>query len=216
MTAPVQNKTEFSYSVNSANSLIHLYRAEVGRMTAYRARLDTTTNWAVVTTAGLASFALGNENVTHTVFVFAMFLNYFFLHLEARRFTTYEISHHRVRIIERFFYPAMLGDQVDGSWHQLLLAELAKPRSPIDRSEALGWRLRRNYLWIYTAVLIAWLTKIDASRIPNLAYTVPEYVALARIANIPGWIVVSAVVVFYGILIRLAVHANRHYPLEAD
>ena len=36
--------TEVSYSGNQANALIHLYRAEVGKMTAYRQRLDMTTN----------------------------------------------------------------------------------------------------------------------------------------------------------------------------
>ena len=38
--------TEASYTTNTANALIHLYRAEVGKMTAYRQRLDMTTNWS--------------------------------------------------------------------------------------------------------------------------------------------------------------------------
>lgn len=69
---------DVSYSTNAANALIHLYRAEVGKMTAYRQRLDMTTNWSVVTTAGLASFALGDPNNSHATFLFAMFMNYFF------------------------------------------------------------------------------------------------------------------------------------------
>ncbi len=208
--------TEADYSTNTANSLIHLYRAEVGKMVAYRGRLDTTTNWSIVTTAGLTSFALGSRDNSHAIFLFAMFMVYFFLHLEARRFRTFEISHHRVRIMERFFYPAMLGDKVDPSWHQLLLGELAKPRSPIPRAEALGWRLRRNYLWIYAAVLIAWIAKLDLLRDPGARPTFAGFLQLASIGTLPGPIVVLLVVAFYAFLIRLAVRAVRHYPLEQD
>jgi len=122
--------SEASYSTNAANSLIHLYRAEIGKMPAYRARLDTTTNWSVVTTAGLASFSLGSQANSHAVFLFAMFLNYYFLHLKARRFRTLDISHHRVCIKERFFYPAMLGDKVDANWHQVLLGNCPSRVAP--------------------------------------------------------------------------------------
>ncbi|WP_052326767.1 DUF2270 domain-containing protein [Deinococcus peraridilitoris] len=208
--------TEASYSTNAANSLIHLYRAEVGRMTAYRGRLDTTTNWAIVTTAGLTSFGLGNRENSHAIFLFAMFMNYFFLHLEARRFRTFEITHHRVRIMERFFYPAMLGEKVDAGWHQLLLGELAKPRSPIPRLDAVGWRLRRNYLWIYAAVVIAWMAKLDLMRDPGARPTFAGFLELASIGNLPGFIVATAVLTFYVFLIRLAIRATRQYPLEQD
>lgn len=128
--------TDVSYSTNTANALIHLYRAEVGKMTAYRQRLDMTTNWSVVTTAGLASFALGDATNSHATFLFAMFMNYFFLRLEARRFRTFEIAHHRVRIMERFFYPAMLGDKVDPGWHHCCWPNwrTAQPHDPRRRA----------------------------------------------------------------------------------
>ncbi|WP_225429797.1 DUF2270 domain-containing protein [Deinococcus detaillensis] len=212
-TSP-QPLTAASYSTNEANALIHLYRAEVGKMTAYRQRLDMTTNWSVVTTAGLASFALGDDNNSHVVFLFAMLMNYFFLHLEARRFRTFEISHHRTRIMERFFYPAMLGDKVDPNWHQLLLGELAKPRSPMNRWDSLGWRLRRNYLWIYVGILIAWIAKLDTVRSKQQIFTPISLIDAAHIGTFPGWGVWVLVGVFYAYLLRLAVTAGRAYPLE--
>ena len=216
MTTLPSALTEASYSSNTTNALIHLYRAEVGKMVAYRQRLDTTTNWAVVTSAGLASFALGDRLNSHATFLFAMFMDYFFLHLEARRFRNYEISHHRVRIMERFFYPAMLGDHVDPSWHQLLLAELAKPRSPMSRTDALGWRLRRNYLWLYFAVLLGWLAKLDLSRLPGEPRTAKHFLELASIGLLPGWLVMLGVLSFYSFLVWLMVRATRDYPLEQD
>ncbi|MEW6420793.1 MAG: DUF2270 domain-containing protein [Deinococcota bacterium] len=206
--------TDVSYSSNTTNALIHLYRAEVGKMTAYRQRLDMTTNWAVVTTAGLASFALGNPNNSHATFLFAMFMNYFFLRLEARRFRIYEVAHHRVRIMERFFFPAMLGEKVDPGWHQLLLAELAKPRSPMSRLDALGWRLTRNYLWIYAAVLLAWFAKLDLDQPKGWVLEFPQALALADIGNFPGWLVFLGVFVFYTFLVGLAIRAAHTYPLE--
>lgn len=214
LARPPGTLSEVSYSTNQANALIHLYRAEVGKMTAYRQRLDMTTNWSVVTTAGLASFALGDVNNSHATFLFAMLMNYFFLRLEARRFRTYEIAHHRVRIMERFFYPAMLGDKVDAHWHQLLLAELSKPRSPMSRNDALGWRLGRNYLWIYGAVLLAWFAKLDLQLPKGWKLEFPAALELADIGNFPGWLTSLCVTLFYAYLIWLAVRAYRTYPLE--
>ncbi len=213
---PSAIKTENSYSTNSANALIHLYRAEVGKLTAYRSRLDTTTNWAVVTTAGLASFAFSNDDSNHMVLIFSMVVNYYFLYLEARRFRNYEIVHHRVRIMERFFYPAMLGENVDGSWHQILLGELEKPHSPLTRAESMGWRLRRNYIWIYLGVLLAWVVKFDSARVPNLPYTIQEHLQLAAVGRFPGWLVITLVTLFYISIIRTSIRATRNYPLEND
>ena len=92
-----------SRSVNAVNALIHLYRAEMGRLTTYRVRLDTTTSWAITSSALITTFALGNPQIPHLAFLFLMFVNFFFLHLEARRFRAYEASRHRVHLLERFF-----------------------------------------------------------------------------------------------------------------
>lgn len=207
-------RPSITYSTNQANALIHLYRAEVGKMTAYRQRLDMTTNWSVVTTAGLASFALGNANNSHATFLFAMFLNYFFLRLEARRFRNYEIAYNRVRIMERFFYPGILNKSVDADWHELLLSELATPRSPMTREDAMGWRLGRNYLWIYTAILIAWLAKLDIDQPKGWSLSFPDIFTIADIGSFPGWLVCLMVFFFYTYLILLAVRAAQSYPLE--
>ncbi len=195
---------------NSVNSLIHLYRGELGRMVSYRSRLDTTTNWAIVTTAAMTTFALGNSNVSHAVFLFAMFLNYFFLHLETRRFRVYELSHQRVRILERYFYGEMLGQTPDKAWREALAKELQQPRSPVTRLNALGWRVRRNYIWIYAAVLLAWLMKLSsASPAMNL-------VQAARVGAVSGTWVTVVVVVVYLLLILLAVRASFYHQLESD
>jgi len=45
---PVARKSEFSAA--EIGALSHLYRGEVYRSTVWRTRLDSSTNWAVVTT----------------------------------------------------------------------------------------------------------------------------------------------------------------------
>src|SRR4051794_1970507 len=92
------------------NALIHLYRAEVGRMTAYRQRLDTTTNWSITSSALVTTFSLGNPTIPHAAFLFLMVINVFFLGVEARRFRVYEASRYRVLLLEHYFYPEVLDE----------------------------------------------------------------------------------------------------------
>jgi uncharacterized membrane protein len=189
---------------NAVNALIHLYRAEVGRMTTYRRRLDTTTNWAVTSTALVASFAFDRPEHSHASFLFLMSVIYFFLHLEARRFRAYEASRHRVRLIERHFYAEMMGRQVPADWLETLGSALRYFYTPAtDHWNAVGWRLRAGYSWIYGAVLAAWLVKMDiaSSHLAGLAET-------ARLGSIPGWVVVVGVVAFYAWLVFLTVSAR--------
>lgn len=201
-------------SANQVNALIHLYRAEVGRMTTYRVRLDTTTNWAITTSALIATFALGNAAVPHTAILVSMLLNYFFLHLEARRFRAYEASRARVRFLERSFYLEVLGGEAEPGWYQRLTLDLQAPGPPVSRAAALGWRLRRNYLWIYAVVLLVWLSKLDVASEATL--DLGRLAAHAVVGSVPGWLVCLAVAGLYASLAALALRAGRWHPIEDD
>jgi uncharacterized membrane protein len=197
-----------------ANALVHLYRAEVGRMTTYRVRLDTTTNWALSSSLLAATFTLGNPQVTHAAFLFVMGLIFFFLQLEARRFRAYEGSRRRVQLLEAGFYSELLGEAGWPTWSAELLELLRRPTPPISRQGALGWRLRRNYVWIYLAVLAAWLAKLGSAGWP--AAGLPEYVERATVGMLPGWLVMLAVLGFYAWLASLTLQAGRRDPLGDD
>ena len=84
----------------------------------------------------------------------------------------------------------------------------------MSRADAMGWRLGRNYLWIYTAVLLAWLAKLDLEQPKGWVLEFPEAFSPADIGNFPGWLVFLGVMVFYTYLIWLAIRAARTYPLE--
>ncbi|MDQ6674495.1 MAG: DUF2270 domain-containing protein [Chloroflexota bacterium] len=198
-------------SANAVTALVHFYRGEMGRLTAYRVRLDTTTNWALTSSALVGSFVMGNSQVPHAAFLFVMFMNSFFLLLEARRFRAYETSRQRVQLIERCFYPEVLGYEVDPGWIDQLLETLRNPTASVNQLGALSWRLRRTYLWIYGGVLATWLGKLYLIGAPPA--TPGDLVERALIGPIPGWITLSAVGLFYAGLFALAFGARRIYPM---
>lgn len=202
-------------SAHALNALVHLYRAEVGRLTAYRQRLDTTTSWAISSTALVGTIAFGSQAVPHAAFVFLMFLTYFFLHLEARRFRYYEISRDRVQIMERFFYPEILGYQFqrDPHWEDRLIESLRTIRKRPGRVAAIGWRLRRTYYGIYVAVFFAWLLRLHVEGGPTWSFT--GLVDRAAIGAIPGTVVFTLVVALYLVLTVCTAVAGRLYP-EGD
>lgn len=211
--ARAQARTELPSG--ALNALVHLYRAEVGRMTAYRQRLDTTTNWAITSSALVTTFSLGNPSIPHAAFLFLMFVNAFFLVVEARRFRVYEAARYRVLLMERYMYPEVLGD-TDSSqrnWKPALIESLRTPYSypPVSLLAAIGWRLRRNYLWVYMAVLLTWIAKLEIS-----GGAAADLLTEAAIGRIPGLVVWAAVLVGYAALIGISVLAKRRYAMGSE
>jgi uncharacterized membrane protein len=200
-------------SAGTLNALVHLYRAEVGRMTSYRQRLDTTTNWAITSSALVTTYSLGNPTIPHEAFIFLMFVNVFFLVVEARRFRVYEAARYRVLLMERYFYPEVLGEGSTRDWRPALIESLRTPYSypPIGMLAAAGWRLRRNYLWIYAAVLLTWIAKLE---IANGGFA--DLVSAAAIGRVPGLVVWVLVVCVYVALAAVSVLAKRTYAMGSE
>ncbi len=48
-------------------SIAHLYRGEMQRITVWRARLDSTTQWAIILTTALTTFVLGSASAPHFI-----------------------------------------------------------------------------------------------------------------------------------------------------
>jgi uncharacterized membrane protein len=191
-------------------ALIHLYRAEVGRMTTYRQRLDTTTNWSITSSALVTTFSLGNPAIPHEAFLFLMLINVFFLMVEARRFTVYEAARYRVLLLEHYFYPEVLGEGSPRDWRRALIEALRTPYSypKVGVLGAVGWRLRRNYLWIYGAVLVTWIAKLEIAGGPST-----DLITDAAIGRVPGAVVWAALIAVYVALVCIGVLAQRTYPM---
>jgi uncharacterized membrane protein len=200
-------------SAGGLNAVVHLYRAEVSRMTSYRQRLDTTTNWSITSSALVTTFSLGNPTIPHAAFLFLMFINVFFLVVEARRFRVYEAARYRVLLLERYFYPEVLGDGSPRDWRRALIEALRTPYSypPVGMLGAAAWRLRRNYVWIYAAVLLTWIAKLEIA-----GGSTADLIRDASIGRVPGSIVWAVVVVTYLALISVGLLAKRTYPMGSE
>src|SRR6266550_2050059 len=85
-------------------AMIHFYRGEVQRSNTWRNRLDTTTNWAVITAGATLSFAFSSPTNPHFVIPINSILVAIFLLMEARRYRYYEIWSSRVRVIETGYF----------------------------------------------------------------------------------------------------------------
>ncbi len=186
-------------------AMVHLFRAEISRANIWRQRLDATTNWAVVATGAVISFSFGtNVPYSHSVILLNMLLITLFLFIEARRYRYYELWSYRVRLMETDFFAAMLvppfGPAPD--WAESLAETLLHPHYPISLWEALGRRLRRNYLWIYLLLGVVWSVKIWLH--PSMADTWGAVVERASVGAIPGQVVIAVGVVFNVLLVMVA------------
>jgi uncharacterized membrane protein len=186
-------------------AMVHFYRAEVGKAVEWRSRLDTTTNWAVVTTGAAITFALGDQDPErHVVILLVSILVTFFLLFEARRYRYYDIWETRVHVVEREFYGPLLdpdNSPSDPSWQKSLAANLCSPSYHISYAEALGWRLRRNYIWIYLTHLLIWFVKIAIH--PTPIDTLEEFFMRATVGPVSGQWMILIGVLFNGIMFIL-------------
>ena len=199
-------------------AMVHLYRAEAGRADAARRRLDTSTNWAVVATAASISFAFGGDEAQrHVVILLNAVLVTFFLLLEARRYRVYDIWQTRARLMETDFFAPLLwpeGAPCHPDWQQLLATDLRAPRYHISFMEALGWRLRRNYIWIYLMLLLTWLVRI--AFFPTTVDSLATLFDHAKLAPIPGWLVVVAAIGSFVGLTGAAIFTRRLHTASGE
>lgn len=178
-------------------AMVHLFRAEVQRANVWRQRLDTTTNWAVVTTGASISLAFTGSGISHIVMMLNLLLVTVFLLIETRRYRYYELWSSRVRMMETDFFAAMLVPPFHPSpdWAETLAENLLLPHFPISNWEALGRRLRRNYLWIYVVVGSAWMAKLTL--FPIMATSFDEVLRRASIGPVRGeWILLGSLILF--------------------
>lgn len=171
-------------------AMAHFYRGEVQRSNTWRTRLDTTTYWAVLTAGATLSFTFSSPLSPHFVIPINSILVTVFLVMEARRYRYYEIWASRVRVIETGYLAPMLApDSVPPGqeWASHLANDLLTPHFTISVWEAIGRRLRRNYLWIFLLLALSWNLKVYLHPVP--ADTFQLFLQRATVGLVPGWIV---------------------------
>jgi uncharacterized membrane protein len=186
-------------------AMVHFFRAEVQRANVWRQRLDTTTNWAVVSTGATLSIAFSQPDIHHGIIILNTLLVMWFLFIEARRYRYYELWSYRVRLMETDFYAAMLVPPFHPSpeWAESLAENLLAPSFPISMWEAFGRRLRRNYFWIFLILYASWIAKIWLFPVPAL--TLEQFVRRGSVGPVSGEIMVILGLVFYSGLTLIAI-----------
>jgi uncharacterized membrane protein len=185
-------------STAEITAIAHLYRGEIYRSTVWRTRLDSTTNWAVVTTGIALSATFSSADASPLPMVLVGLIVTIFLLLEARRYRYFNIWRARARLLETDFYTPMLrGDPVvlNTHWSRLLARDLCQPRYHVSLARAAGRRLRRTYGWIFLIQALAYYGKLAIH--PTPLHTVSQLWTRAAIGPIPGEVVVAAGALFH-------------------
>jgi hypothetical protein len=158
----------------------------------------------VVITAAVITFAFGDPRGDHSAILLSIILITLFLFIEARRYRYYELWSSRVRLMETDFYAAMLVPPFHPSsdWAESLAESLLQPHFSVSLLEAIGRRLRRNYLWIYLFLGVSWFVKLTLYPTASLEW--PVLVLRAAIGTTAGEIILIGIVVFFLLIIILS------------
>jgi uncharacterized membrane protein len=198
-------------------AMVHFYRGEIQRSNVWRTRLDTTTNWAVITTGATLSFAFSSPDSPHFAIPINTILVAIFLFMEARRYRYYEVWANRVRVLETGYFAPMLSHQTtppDKEWAEHIAADLLTPHFTITDWEAIGKRLRSNYIWIFILLGLSWTLKVFLHPTPLVLDDpghpwVTELLRRTSVGLAPGWLVLFIGAVFNITMIALAFITRR-------
>ncbi len=183
-------------------ALVHLYRGELYRANSWRIRLDNTTNWAVLTSAGILSFTFSDPLHSHWGLLVGLLLISIFLSFEARRYRFADIWYVRVRKIEQNFYgPILRRDPVspEALWGKQVAEDLLRPNFKISRLRALRSRLLHNYWPIYSVLIASWVVKVMIH--PAKAQTWSDVQQRLPLGPLPWWLALA----FLGAFVAAAV-----------
>jgi uncharacterized membrane protein len=186
-------------------AMVHFYRAEIQRSNVWRQRLDTTTNWAIISAGAALSFSLSAPDHHHGVIIINLVLIALFLFIEARRDRYYELWAYRTRLMEQNFFAALLVPPHEPApdWAEKLAASLRRPQFPISLWEAIGRRFRRNYSWIFLTLIASWILKNVTQ--PTPITTWDEFVPRGAIGPINGEIVIGVMGMFIFVLFGIGI-----------
>jgi uncharacterized membrane protein len=190
------------YDPGYVNAMSHFYRGEMGRIMVWRQRLDMTTNWAITSSTAIITIAFSTRQVPHIIFFFNLAIVWVLLWIEARRYRFYDAFRARVRMLEAHFLVPMVmenRDLLQGEWKKLVCEDLILPCFKISKLEAVGRRLKRNYIFIFILIIVAWITKIFLHA-EHAMDSIGGFYRSLRVGTIPSWLVAF---IFAGTLITV-------------
>jgi uncharacterized membrane protein len=200
------------YDPGYVNAMSHFYRGELSRIMIWRQRLDITTNWAITSSTAIITIAFANRDVPHLIFFFNLAIVWVMLWIEARRYRFYDAFRARVRMLEAHFLVPMVmenREMLQGEWKKLVCEDLILPCFKISKLEAIGRRLKRNYVFIFILILLAWITKIFLhATMPMNSFT--SFYEALRVGHIPSWIVALIMLGTFISVIGITVYVGKN------
>lgn len=193
------------FTAAEMGALAHLYRGEVYRSTIWRTRLDTTTNWSIVTLGMAFSISFSSPEASALPLLLVGFLISTLMLLEARRYRYFNVWRARARYIEVHFYAPMLVDgdlHTEKNWQKILAEDYWRPEYHVSLLTAMGRRIRRNYLWILFVQMAAYIGKLVIHPVP--ATTLAEVIDRADTGPLPGEVVIGIGIVYLGAFFVIA------------
>lgn len=195
----------------SETVLVHFYRAVVAHADVWRQRMDQTTNWAVVTTAAMISFTFSNPEAPHFVLLLALVFDGMFLLMESRRYQTYDLWRRRFRALNQYLVAPNLSAR-EAPDAAVIEEQLARVAADLGRTiphltlaEAVGYRIQRNYGYLFGIALFAWIVKLEMH--PTPARSAAEFLQRMAVGFIPGSLALAAIAVAAAGLALLAIRA---------
>ena len=199
------------YDPGYVNAMSHFYRGELGRSMVWRQRLDVTTNWAITSSTAIITIAFSAREVPHIIFFFNLAIVTVLLWIESRRYRFYDAFRARIRMLEAHFLVPMVmenRDLLQGEWKKLVCEDLILPSFKISKLEAIGRRMKRNYMFIFGLILVAWLTKVFLHATTPITDVVSFYRAL-RIGHIPSWFVAMVFAGTFITVISITIYVSK-------
>jgi uncharacterized membrane protein len=199
------------YDPGYVNAMSHFYRGELGRIMVWRQRLDITTNWAITSSTAIITIAFSNREVPHIIFFFNLAIVWVMLWIEARRYRFYDAFRARVRMLEAHFLVPMVMENrqmLQGEWKKLVCEDLILPSFKISKLEAIGRRLKRNYVFIFILIMVAWVTKIFLHATEPIKDGRSLYHAL-RVGHIPSWLVAMVFMGTFACVIGITIYVSK-------
>lgn len=205
-----ENSERKALNAAEIGAVAHLYRGEVYRSTIWRTRLDTTTNWAVVTLGVALSISFASPDASPLPLILVGVLIIFFLMLEARRYRYFNVWRARARWLETHFYAPMLYDgdlHLEENWQKVLANDYLAPKYHVGHMTAIGRRIRRNYLWILLIQSLAYAGKIAVH--PTAVQSWEQAFRRADVGPLPGEFIIGFGVVYMLSWMMLAIWSDR-------
>ena len=199
------------YDPGYVNAMSHFYRGELGRIMVWRQRLDITTNWAITSSTAIITIAFSTREVPHIIFFFNLAIVSVMLWIEARRYRFYDAFRARVRMLEAHFLVPMVMENrqmLQGEWKKLVCEDLILPSFKISKLEAIGRRLKRNYVFIFILIMVAWVTKIFLHASEPITDGRSLYHAL-RVGHIPSWLVAAVFIGTFASVIGITIYVSK-------